>query len=410
MGKNRETNRMTSIARRINMEFCLRQLGNFFMLDVVLLGVIVTVFFTWCEGAVQSGDEIADRFFSGSSFDSFCYIIETEQGKQLIYYLKDLVELIRVPTIVVLVAESAAMIEGLFGAGKVRRLMRPIGEMAIQAEQLASQPFDYGKFENMEQAIRSLDPDRPDARIITGDKDLQSLEIAINNMLERMRESHRQQERFVSDASHELRTPISVIQGYVNMLDRWGKEDPQILGEAIEAIKNESDHMKNLIEQLLFLARGDSGRNTLTFTDFDLTEMVREVWEESMMIDDTHSYIFDGKEPVMAYGDVAMVKQSLRILVQNASKYSCRGDTIRLAASVSSGRPAYIVQDEGIGMAESEVAHVFERFYRSDAARNSSEGGTGLGLSIAKWIVDAHNGEIEILSRPEFGTRFTVRL
>lgn len=96
--------------------------------------------------------------------------------------------------------------------------------------------------------------------------------------------------------------------------------------------------------------------------------------------------------------------------MQNASKYSCRGNTIRLAASVSSGRPAYIVQDEGIGMAESEVAHVFERFYRSDAARNSSEGGTGLGLSIAKWIVDAHNGEIEILSRPEFGTRFTVRL
>ena len=74
------------------------------------------------------------------------------------------------------------------------------------------------------------------------------------------------------------------------------------------------------------------------------------------------------------------------------------------------GRPAYIVQDEGIGMASSEVVHVFERFYRADAARSRSESGTGLGLSIAKWIIDAHKGEIEVLSRPEFGTRFTVKL
>ena len=100
-----------------------------------------------------------------------------------------------------------------------------------------------------------------------------------------MRESHRQQERFVSDASHELRTPIAVIQGYVNMLDRWGKDDEQVLKESIEALKNESEHMKNLVEQLLFLARGDSGRNTLHIEDLNLTEMVSDVMEESAMID-----------------------------------------------------------------------------------------------------------------------------
>ena len=100
----------------------------------------------------------------------------------------------------------------------------------------------------------------------------------------------------------------------------------------------------------------------------------------------------------------------MRIFVQNAAKYSAEGDTIILRAGEHAGRPFYSVQDEGIGMQSSEVVHVFERFYRSDAARNSSQGGTGLGLSIAKWIVDAHSGIIEILSRPDFGTRITVRL
>ena len=113
-------------------------------------------------------------------------------------------------------------------------------------------------------------------RISTGDKDLQSIEVALNNLLARMQESKRQQARFVSDASHELRTPISVIQGYVNMLDRWGKEDEAVLNESIEALKNESDHMKDLIEQLLFLARGDSGRNTLKLVEVDLNDLVQE--------------------------------------------------------------------------------------------------------------------------------------
>ena len=134
--------------------------------------------------------------------------------------------------------------------------------------------------------------------------------------------------------------------------------------------------------------------------------------EESAMIDADHIYRFIGDEttPVMASGDMAMIKQSLRIFVQNASKYSNRGDTITLRAFVSEGRPCYSVQDEGVGMQASEVSHIFERFYRSDWARNSAQGGTGLGLSIAKWIVDAHNGVIEILSRPEFGTRISVKL
>lgn len=404
-----ETNKMTSIARKINFDFWLRQLANFIVLDIILIVMVFVGFFLWREGVVPEGEVISDRTIVGRNFQQWQYVIATESGKTFGYYLKDLLAIIKIPAIVAGAAEVLMLIEDLFHTQSVRRLMRPLNDIAVKTEQLTNMDFDRAKVQSFEQAVSSVDPENPQARVSTGDQDLKSLEIAINNLLERMRESHRQQERFVSDASHELRTPISVIQGYANMLDRWGKEDQQILEEAIEAIKNESDHMKNLIEQLLFLARGDSGRNSLQYVRVDLARIAEEVWEESEMIDAEHSYFFEAEGPVEMTGDSAMLKQSLRILVQNAAKYSEKGAAITLRAKVIDGRPAYIVQDEGIGMGESEVVHVFERFYRADAARSREEAGTGLGLSIAKWIIDAHKGEIDVLSRPEIGTRFTVK-
>ncbi len=404
-----ENKRMTSIARKINFEYWLRSLAHFLVLDVILIILVCVSFFLWREGCVPEQAQISDRTFIGDEFEKWQYVITTESGMKYSCYVKDTIDLIRTPAIVLLIVQLIMLIGDLFRAGEARRLMKPLNDIAVRTEKLSNMAFDPARVQSFEQAVSSLDPENPEAKVSTGDQELKSLEIAINNLLERMRESHRQQDRFVSDASHELRTPIAVIQGYANMLDRWGKEDEQILEESIEAIKNESEHMKNLIEQLLFLARGDSGRNTLEFKRIDLTQIVSDVFEESEMIDDSHHYRFSGERPVEMTGDAAMLKQSLRILVQNAAKYSGKGDTISLRAGFVGGRPAYIVQDEGIGMAESEVIHVFERFYRADAARSREEAGTGLGLSIAKWIIDAHKGEIEVLSRPEFGTRFTVK-
>ena len=217
-----------------------------------------------------------------------------------------------------------------------------------------------------------------------------------------------QQARFVDDASHELRTPIAVIQGYANMLDRWGKDDPAVLKESIQAIKSESENMKELIDQLLFLARGDNGRQKLSMEKIDLSEVMREVWEESTMIDPDHKYLLEESDDCFIEGDQAMIKQSIRIFVQNAAKYSDKGNSIKLSVKKAGDKVSYIVQDEGIGIAGEELSHIFERFYRSDKARNSSSGGSGLGLSIAKWIIDAHKGSVEVLSRQEIGTRITV--
>lgn len=405
-----EKNKMTSIARKINLEFWTAQFSNYIMLDLLIFIIVLVSFFVYWEGLVPDGQEIVNRTFTGDSFASSQYVIEAG-GRTYEHSIAETFALIKRPAIVILVVEGCSLVIAFFHTGKVRNMMKPLNDIAVKTEALSNMDFESEKFENIEAAISSLDTDAPDAHVTTGDADLRSLEIAINNLIDRMRESQKQQQRFVSDASHELRTPISVIQGYVNMLDRWGKEDEKILAESIEAIKNESEHMKDLIEQLLFLARGDSGRHTLRFTQVDLTEMVKDVKEESEMIDARHPYVFEGPDyPVKAEADLSMLKQSLRILVQNAAKYTSEGEKISLRVKEIDGKPAFIVQDEGIGMSEKDVIHIFERFYRAEPARQRSEGGTGLGLSIAKWIVDAHNGQIQVLSRPQFGTRFTIIL
>ena len=103
-----------------------------------------------------------------------------------------------------------------------------------------------------------------------------------------------------------------------------------------------------------------------------------------------------------------MIKQSARIFLQNAMKYSGKGDRIRIGVRADGKNVSYLIQDEGIGMVSADIAHIFERFYRSDEARGSATGGTGLGLAIAKWIIDAHDGTIDVVSRQDFGTRVTV--
>ena len=279
-----------------------------------------------------------------------------------------------------------------------------------EAQYLSTETGFDEKFHNLEDAISSIAPNRPDAKISIGDRELQGLEDAINNLLMRMHESYRQQARFVSDASHELRTPISVIQGYAAMLDRWGKNDESVLTESIEAIKSESEHMKKLVEQLLFLARSDSGRQKMAFEKFFLSDVMREVYDECVMIDQTHNWEIEVNEQVECVGDIDMIKQTARILTDNASKYTPENGNIRIRAFYADGVPCFAVQDSGVGIAQEDIPKIFERFYRSDPARNSSTGGTGLGLSIAKWIIDRHQGYFKVLSRPEIGTRVIVYL
>ncbi len=296
--------------------------------------------------------------------------------------------------------------------GKIhaRELMQPVEQMARRAQELSRFRFDPEKLHHLENALDTVSPLSPDAHIDTVDVETQGLVDAINSMLARTQESYMEQIRFVSDASHELRTPIAVIQGYADMLQRWGKEDATVLEEGITAIQSESTHMKKLIEQLLFLARGDSGRNQMVQEEMDLSAMLHEVWEESRMIHPDRDWHLDTAGPVRVVADPAMLKQCARILVENAAKYTADGDRITLKAGVQDGSPFFRVQDNGIGIKQEDLEHIFDRFFRSDPARSRATGGTGLGLSIAKWIVEKHHGYFDVFSREEIGTRFTVTL
>lgn len=417
--KKQTSKRMTSIARRINARFWISGLWSYIMLDFVIATIILLTIMYWRADVVGvsmlSEWKTLSYTVMGSSYNDMALVTSVEGIIADKFYLSEVFDYLLLPLCILVAFELIQLTGDLFRTNDIRRSMKPLNDLAVKAEEISSMANEihYTPSENLEHlevAISKLSPEAQDIKVSTGDKDLQSIEVALNNLLSRMQESKRQQMRFVSDASHELRTPISVIQGYVNMLDRWGKDDESVLEESIEALKNESEHMKELIEQLLFLARGDSGRNTLKKADFDMAEIMQEVCDESEMIDEQHEYryIKPVGAPVIYNGDRAMIKQSMRIFVQNASKYSGAKDVITLGVARNGDEVSYMIQDEGIGMQSSEVVHIFERFYRSDEARNENTGGSGLGLSIAKWIIDAHEGRIDVLSRPEFGTRFTV--
>ncbi|MBQ6505135.1 MAG: hypothetical protein IJI57_14605 [Flexilinea sp.] len=298
------------------------------------------------------------------------------------------------------------------GTISIRRTLKPIDELTNVALQLGSEnnDFDEEKFLRLESAIDEISPMAENARLRTGDQQFAGLELAVNNLIERMRDSYRQQTRFVSDASHELRTPIAVIKGYADMLDRWGKTDEKVLTESIEAIKTESEHMNYLVEQLLFLARGDNGKTKMAFAEFDLARMIHEVYEEYVMIDSDHVYRCKAGEPVPVYGDISMLKQTARILLDNAKKYTPEGGEIRISAELINGTPTFTIQDTGIGIDSESLPHIFDRFYRADSSRSRGTGGTGLGLAIARWIVGKHNGRFDVLTREDIGTRITVYL
>ena len=299
----------------------------------------------------------------------------------------------------------------LFDTLRARKKLRPLQEFADAALKLSEMDVEVEqRYQKLENAIDNLSPAEEDQNLSTGDAELAGLESAVNKLMARMRDSYRQQARFVSDASHELRTPIAVIRGYADLLDRWGKTDEKILEESIQAIKDESESMQHLVEQLLFLARGDSGRTPLNVTEFDLSDMMKEVYEESAMIDGAHSYRFESGGEIPARGDISLIKQAARILIENASKYTPEGGEIMLRSLVADGHPAFSVQDSGIGISESDIPHIFDRFYRADDSRSKQTGGSGLGLAIAKWIVDRHGGRFEIISRKDIGTRITVIL
>jgi len=240
--------------------------------------------------------------------------------------------------------------------------------------------------------------------------ELKDLANVINEMLDRIETSYESQKQFVSDASHELRTPIAVIQGYANLLDRWGSTNKEVLDESIRAIQNEARAMQDLVEKLLFLSRHDKKTLKLHKKRFNMRPMVEDMVNETRMVAENRIISSPVLEDVIVYGDMQALKQAVRIFIDNAIKYSNDGDEITITCENKNGDCVITVKDTGIGMTRQDAEHIFDRFYRSEYVRSKNISGHGLGLSLAKLIILAHTGKIKVRTQFTKGTSFIITL
>jgi len=243
--------------------------------------------------------------------------------------------------------------------------------------------------------------------------ELSELVETFNLMLDRLQKGFEQQRRFVSDASHELRTPVTVIRGYSDLLSRWGREDPTALDEGIAAIRSEAEDMQELIEKLLFLARADQKRQVLHRDRIDLQAMVADIVKQTRLVAGQHTVTLLANDAAFGRGDAVMLKQMLRVFLENSLKYTPDGGTITVSSVREGSRLRLIIADTGIGIAPENQQKVFERFFRVDSVRTKLAGdpsGSGLGLAIAHWIAEAHDIELSLSSELGKGTRVQLRI
>jgi heavy metal sensor kinase len=242
--------------------------------------------------------------------------------------------------------------------------------------------------------------------------ELQRLADTLNEMLARLEAAFQRVTQFTADASHELRSPVSVMRTSAELALRKPRSEAEYR-EALSRILGESERVSRLIEQLLLLARADSGSAALPMTRIDLNSPLQSACREAKALAEAKQLKFSESipaTPLWVQGDAASLERLFVILLDNAIKYTPSGGQIDVRLGSDDGFAVAGVQDTGIGIPAEDVPHVFDRFYRADRARSRESGGTGLGLAIGRWIAEAHHGEIRAESTSAKGSKFEVRL
>ena len=346
---------------------------------------------------IKSSFPFAFRSIEGRVYISLLNKVDLPDGKRvyLIYYhdatfyLAELAVLGVVGVLILIVSITFVLIRG---NEITRKTFGVVDELINKANSISSQNLNL--------------------RLNVSDSTDELLDFALtfNKMMDRIEKAYTKQNQFVSDASHELRTPIAVIQGYARMLERWGKEDKDILQESISAINKESVNMQDLVDKLLFIARNDRDTLVLVKEQFDLSDLIEELARETKMLETGHeirSFVTPG---IGMYGDRSRIKQALRIFADNALKYTQQDGTITFRLDLDEGQAMAVIKDTGMGIPEKNLPNIFDRFYRVDEARDRNQGGHGLGLSIARIIILRHGGRIKVASKEKEGTRFSIYL
>jgi signal transduction histidine kinase len=309
---------------------------------------------------------------------------------------------------------AALLLSGSLGWFMARKSLKPI-DTIIQATERIEKGSDLNQ-----QIVYEGPPD-----------EIGRLTRTINNMLTRIRvayeeleESYRMQRRFVSDASHELRTPLTTIRGNVDLLEKlWrraheerravGGEELDLSMEALRDIAEEAQRISRLVNDLLALARADAGYE-MEMKPVELRPLLEEVSRRAQFLPRTAEWLpgdYSAVSDVFVHGNKDYLQQLLFIFIENAFKYTPQGE-VRMEALLAEGPELYAgirISDTGRGIEPEALPHIFERFYRADESRGQTPG-TGLGLAIAKWILDEHDGSVEVTSLVDQGTTFTIWL
>jgi heavy metal sensor kinase len=272
------------------------------------------------------------------------------------------------------------------------RALRPIAEISQTAQKIAA--GDLAKRINTSET----------------ESELGQLAAVLNSTFARLDAAFAQQQQFTSDAAHELRTPVSVILTQIQ--STLNKErSPAEYRETLEACQRAAQRMRRLIESLLELARFDAGPAQLKQMPFDLATMARESVElVQPLAQERGITIFSELQTANCLGDSERIGQVVTNLLTNAVNYNRSGGEVRVGIRLDNGNAVLTVSDNGPGIPPEHLPKIFDRFYRADAARTSSQGRTGLGLAISKAIVEAHGGNITAANLPGGGAEFTVRL
>lgn len=292
-----------------------------------------------------------------------------------------------------------------FSLGLLGLVAALIGSWLIAGNAL----FPLARMITTAQAI-SLSQDLSRRISVPAHKDeLHRLATTFNEMLASVESSQRTQQRFVSDASHELRAPLTALQGNLDILRRHTQqmtEDDR--EEAFAEMTRETERLSRLVADLLALARADAGIE-VEHAKVDLDAIVLHAFRAAQPLVHGQTLVLDPFEPAVIWGDTDRLEQLLLILLDNGLKYTPAGGTVTVGLRTHASSVELLVRDTGIGIAEEDIPHIFERFYRADRARRRDPGGTGLGLSVAQWIVEQHNAMLTVQSTLGQGTLITVQ-
>ncbi|WLR51403.1 HAMP domain-containing histidine kinase [Bacillus tianshenii] len=314
---------------------------------------------------------------------------------EIIQSLERFEQLLRLVFIIMVTATAGAVLLSIFGGMWItRQMLSPVKNL--------SETMNKIKREGMHERVETRDHSHDE---------LTELSQIFNEMMDELEKSFKQQKQFVEDASHELRTPISVLEGHLSMLNRWGKKDPAILEESISASIQETQRLKHLVMELLELTRVDSERFYQDTEALEPEPIIAHLVKNFKILYPQFHFFQDLSS---IKGKKIRIKpqhfeQVLTILLDNAVKYSGGNNYVNIQTEVKNDRVLVTIVDEGIGIPKEDLQHIFERFYRVDKARSRELGGNGLGLAIAKQLVERYQGMIQVESTEGEGTSVTLQ-